>query len=545
MKKAVVTFWILMILSLGITHQVEAGAFRTESATFYYDVATDGTAILTGVGSASGRLVIPETLGDYKVTAVGKKFAYEDKDITEVVIPKTVDWIGDYAFCTPSLQAVTFEGDGLELIGMGAFKDSSITSFTFPKTVRQVGDIAFANTALTGIVLPKDVTFWGSGVFEHSRLASVSFEEGFTAISEYMFYGCDSLSALTLPDSLTTIGQHAFGYCDGIDELVLPKALQSVGYEAFAFIDLNKLVVECPDAALERRWFDGKVKELHCRRDSSVYEIFKEDIEYGDTKYVPIGPYLNTKSATIKEGAKKQLVVKNAKGTTSWSSSNKKVAKVSSKGVVTAVKKGTATITAVNGGVTMQCKITVKALTLSKKATVTLGKKIRLKISGAKKIKWSSSNKKVASVNTKGVVTGKKIGKATITAKCLGKKYKCTVKVAENSETFGTNSPSDYANGIVCIDFSKVKAVGNTYEVAGYIVNNSSRRVSKIKQVQITLYQDEKVVAKQMFTNIKVSAPPRSLSKFTVTFNRKNVKKKKVDLRSGAVKCESDRGFVS
>lgn len=46
-----------------------------------------------------------------------------------------------------------------------------------------------------------------------------------------------------------------------------------------------------------------------------------------------------------------------------------------------------------------------------------------------KKVKWSSSNRMVAVVSKKGKVTGKKAGKATITAKIGKKKYKCKVVV--------------------------------------------------------------------------------------------------------------------
>ena len=49
--------------------------------------------------------------------------------------------------------------------------------------------------------------------------------------------------------------------------------------------------------------------------------------------------------------------------------------------------------------------------------TMTEGYSIKLKVAGTKKkAKWYSSNKKVAKVSNKGVVYGKKAGKATVTA---------------------------------------------------------------------------------------------------------------------------------
>ncbi len=66
-----------------------------------------------------------------------------------------------------------------------------------------------------------------------------------------------------------------------------------------------------------------------------------------------------------------------------------------------------------------------------KKVTIVQGETVKLKVKGTKKkVKWSSSNKYVATVNKNGLVKGKKGGYiAKITAKVKKKKYKCTVKV--------------------------------------------------------------------------------------------------------------------
>ncbi len=71
-----------------------------------------------------------------------------------------------------------------------------------------------------------------------------------------------------------------------------------------------------------------------------------------------------------------------------------------------------------------------KAKISKTKATIYVGKTIKLKVkNNKKKVKWSTSNKKVAKVNKKGKVKGIKAGKATITAKVGKKAYKCKIKV--------------------------------------------------------------------------------------------------------------------
>ena len=122
-----------------------------------------------------------------------------------------------------------------------------------------------------------------------------------------------------------------------------------------------------------------------------------------------------------------------------WSSSNKSVASVNSSGRVTAKKAGTAYIYAKANGKTAKCKITVKKpvwLKLSKTAlNLNKGKTYKLKatssgLSGS--VKWSTSNKKVATVKN-GTVKAVGAGTAVITARRGSKKAACKVTVQDGS----------------------------------------------------------------------------------------------------------------
>lgn len=71
--------------------------------------------------------------------------------------------------------------------------------------------------------------------------------------------------------------------------------------------------------------------------------------------------------------------------------------------------------------------------------TIYVGQNTTLKVTGASgKVTWSTSNKKVATVSKSGVVTGKKAGKATITAKAGSKKFTCKVTVKKLSSKYAT-----------------------------------------------------------------------------------------------------------
>lgn len=154
-----------------------------------------------------------------------------------------------------------------------------------------------------------------------------------------------------------------------------------------------------------------------------------------------------TKSLTLAKGATYKKLASSiavtpvtSKEKVTYSSSNKKVATVSSKGVIKAKKAGTAKITVKSGKkkVVVTVKVTgVKTTKLSgvpAAKNVSKGKSFKIKVIATpkntdEKITFKSSNKKVATVTSKGVVKGLKKGTATITVQSGSKKMTCKVTV--------------------------------------------------------------------------------------------------------------------
>lgn len=123
-----------------------------------------------------------------------------------------------------------------------------------------------------------------------------------------------------------------------------------------------------------------------------------------------------------------------------YSSSNTKVATVNSKGVITGKAAGTAKITVKSGSkkVTITVKVAkVKTKKLSgvpSSKTVKKGKTFTIKASvtpknSDEKVTYKTSNKKIATVTSKGVVKGIKKGTATVTVQSGSKKQTCKVTV--------------------------------------------------------------------------------------------------------------------
>ena len=154
---------------------------------------------------------------------------------------------------------------------------------------------------------------------------------------------------------------------------------------------------------------------------------------------------LNATSATLNTKSKKQLTAKinplNASiKTINWTSSNTKIATVTKNGLVTTLNvPGNVVITAktVSGARVATCKIKViqrvtgvtlnaKTATLKIKGRRRLTATINPKDASDKKVKWISSNPRVASVNSSGVVTAINVGKTTITVATLDGNRKAT-----------------------------------------------------------------------------------------------------------------------
>ena len=144
------------------------------------------------------------------------------------------------------------------------------------------------------------------------------------------------------------------------------------------------------------------------------------------------------KSETLYVGKKTTLILMSgSKAVTNtgleWSTSDKSIASVSSDGTVQSRGKiGTATITAQSkdGRLYAVCSVTVtnqkvnvtsitlnkSSVTLLKDKTFALTSTVAPANATVKDVKWSSSNKRIASVDSKGVVTAVGVGEATITA---------------------------------------------------------------------------------------------------------------------------------
>lgn len=398
-------------------------------------------------------------------------------------VPIGITSFEDGAFgYTQNLEKVIFQ-DGVESLSYELFyKNNSIKSVELSDSVKTINDRAFFGcTNLEEITLPDSVTKLGTGVFtDCTSLKKAVIPYSISELSDNTFYNCSSLEDVTL-ENVKKIGKYAFKGTN-LKSIVLDTTVEDVGI--LAFVDCKYLrKVTCLNRNVDLKlnsigyytsdngeyYYRKGVVDIIGYKGSTAEKLTQEvklfrffDIENPTTTtptttiptvVKPTKLTLNRKSVVLTKysrntGTKLNATVTPTNATNKsviWKSSNPKVAKVDSKGNVTTVSKGTCIITAtstVDSKVKATCKVTVVQKVVSvklsaKSKTIKKGKSFTLKATvlptnaNMKSVTFTSTNKKVATVNSKGKVTAKKSGKTTIivTTKDGKKRAKCTVKV--------------------------------------------------------------------------------------------------------------------
>ena len=302
------------------------------------DFEIDKNGVLTAYTGSSTEVTIPDG-----VTEISTE-AFTNAQLTKLWIPASVRVIGDDAFVSQDLKAITFQDDEahpsqLATIGDRAFQSTSLATMTLPGSVVTIGDNAFAGmsrltsvrlgakvaagqlvaafpgaNALTSIEVDVDNANYASvdGVLytkDHSHLiaypqaknkgGSYAVLDGTTDIDEYAFADA-SVTSVTLPSSLRRIGDYAFE-SSRLTSLTLPDSFETIGSWAFSYasnlarVDLGGTTTVSDDAFLN----DIALTEVNLRPDLGRLKEIGEDAFGGCTNLTSL---VVPASATSVEG---------------------------------------------------------------------------------------------------------------------------------------------------------------------------------------------------------------------------------------------------
>jgi len=188
---------------------------------------------VSGLGTCTDTSIkIPQKYKSKPVTGIANEVFYYKTNITDIVLPNTLKYIGNSAFenCY-GLKTVTFENNSqLETIGDNAFDGCTVLNkIEIPENVNSVGEAAFIGCINLDEIHIKDLGKWCGIVFDNydsnplytgaslylnnELVIDAVIPEGVTTIEKFVFYNCKSLASITLPSSLESVRNYAFSDC--------------------------------------------------------------------------------------------------------------------------------------------------------------------------------------------------------------------------------------------------------------------------------------------------------------------------------------------
>ncbi|MBP1919008.1 RICIN domain-containing protein [Youngiibacter multivorans] len=392
---------------------------------------------------------------------ISSPFSQLSWQIKSATIENGVTSIGDYAFydCF-NLTSISLP-EGLSSIGNLAFKGcSSLTSISLPEGLTSIGNYAFKGcSSFTNIILPEGLTSIGRFAFEDcSSVTLIILPESVTSIGDYAFNKIYKwqLKFIVVPNS------YAYNYVlnNGLyyQYLVDPN----IKYSTDSFLSfrddylylkpleirsLSELINYSTDIPFENILFsvlddsitmisDGKIAgigEGSCTVNATygnLSDSFNVVVSASENSISATGISLSEDALTINKGLKiavKATIepVTATDRTVTWTTSDMSVVTIQN-GVITSVAPGTATVTASINGYSDSIAITVNAPLLALGVDdddFAVNKNETHKIycyhypyytTDDKTVTYTSSDESIATVDSKGIVTGISLGTATI-----------------------------------------------------------------------------------------------------------------------------------
>ncbi|MBD5330470.1 MAG: leucine-rich repeat protein [Bacteroides sp.] len=360
-----------------------------------------GDEAFTGCSGFKGSLVIPNsvktigrsaflrctgfdgslTLGK-NIELIGEQAFSVCRFTGSLIIPNSVKRIGKRAFSACSgFSGELVLGSGLEVIEESAFMQCNFTgSLVLPESVQEIGKLAFASCSFDGTLeLPKNLktisewTFHGCVGFKGSLIIP----DNVQTIEASAFAGCMGFKgSLTIGASVTLIGNNAFENCTGLNNILsLPASLETLGETPFA--GCNFSTVES-NSAIPPVASSSEINVFTDRNQEAILKVPDESLT----------AYMNS---PVWSGFYKI-----------YPSSGKVVTVILSKEVLSLYP-----------GESDKIEVQVEPDYATDKTVV-----------------WTSSDVRIATVNSTGVITAVAAGEATITATCGSVSAECTVTVS-------------------------------------------------------------------------------------------------------------------
>ena len=385
------------------TKNVEAAQQEIIKDNYTYTVETNGKSTYAVIKDYKGNqdnLVLPEELDGLPVKAIA--FTQKNLKIKSITLSKNIASSRETKYGVDTLSNietleeinVSKENQDYEAIdgvlynkGKTEFyvypRSKKSDTYVMPSSVKKSDSIGLSRTKyLKKLTLSENLK--NTMECSESNIESVTIPGKIQTIEETSFFNCKKLKNVEIGKNVHTIFSDAFRGCNSLEQILLPEGLKNIGAGTFANTALKE--VQIPDTVVNigGSAFDSNVK----LKKRSYLKKYKSEA----------GAIYYQARATVKIVGKK----KTYKAT--------KITKIQPNIKKVVLKKGKKT------------KIQTK---------ISYAKKLKKGYLDPSILKFTTSNKKIATVSKYGNIKGVKKGKATITVKLRtsGIKYKVNVVV--------------------------------------------------------------------------------------------------------------------
>lgn len=215
MKKLILLLVLLLPALLGRAYD-----FKVNGIYYNYN-ANNQTAIVTYDGTGSngdnsdpyrytGKVVIPSTVTyngrTLTVASLSRDAFYNCKQLTEVVMPNTIQEIGNDCF----------------------YDCTSLAKADLPESIETIREGAFSNTIITSVILPEKLKY----------------------LAQQAFYNCNSLTTVTIKCTPTNNSWYsgikgAFYKCSNINEIIIESNVNTIRESSWWEFGDNVRIVKC------------------------------------------------------------------------------------------------------------------------------------------------------------------------------------------------------------------------------------------------------------------------------------------------------------